>query len=485
MRMVETKLLELGGGLKFANQDIQIDHFGYRHAAPRQGQQVLNDIGRLLAGFLNRQNRWAHRVVLGQIHQQESRIAHQTGKHIVQIVGHPAGQQPDGFHLLGPAQPFLQLFAFGRGIDAQGNVAHDGHGLGFGNGDQPAFEMAAHLVDLQAVLENLDLLPAEGLFEPRHDDRCQRRREYFRNPPVEKLFRRQMKHIQGALGFQKSPLAVEPEHQIRYGVQQGPAPGFAFADLIFGAVPLLDFTLQGPFAVAHRGRHFLEPRSDVTEFNVAHGFETIVIIPAGDPIDAVFENRQRPAHGNPQQDAGCGQDDHQGSRQNQNDDVAPPDKLGGMGPRRKIEIHLPDGLVTMNNLGPAFDPLAGRLVLAGLKQHLPLGVGDADLIDHLVAKVPAADLGDLFVIVVPQGNRQHLRQILRIGVGQHLQFAGGGALLNAVDHRQQNTLEKHHQQHEADSQLLGYRAAAERPERATAGGLPGPVHDNRFPSTPC
>ena len=48
---------------------------------------------------------------------RQFRIADDSGKNVVKIMGDAAGQGADGFHFLGHAQPFFQCFSLGDVLD--------------------------------------------------------------------------------------------------------------------------------------------------------------------------------------------------------------------------------------------------------------------------------------------------------------------------------------------------------------------------------
>ena len=62
------------------------------------------------------------RINLGQRHL---RVAEDHAQHVVEVMGHAAGQPPDRFHLLGLEQLRLQFLPLLLGPLAFGNIAGD------------------------------------------------------------------------------------------------------------------------------------------------------------------------------------------------------------------------------------------------------------------------------------------------------------------------------------------------------------------------
>jgi hypothetical protein len=52
-------------------------------------------------------------MVFIEVEQQQLGVADDAGEDVVEIVGHPAGHQADGLHLLVTEQLFLESMAFG------------------------------------------------------------------------------------------------------------------------------------------------------------------------------------------------------------------------------------------------------------------------------------------------------------------------------------------------------------------------------------
>ena len=107
---------------------VEIHHFGYGNTSPGKGQQVLNDPGSPLAGFLNPQDGFSQGTAMGKVHQEQFRITDNAGQYIIEIMGHPTGKRPDGLHLLGPEKLSLQDFFLLFGLFPFRNVPP--HGVG-------------------------------------------------------------------------------------------------------------------------------------------------------------------------------------------------------------------------------------------------------------------------------------------------------------------------------------------------------------------
>lgn len=59
------------------------------------------------------------------IHQGQVNVPKDGGKHVVKIVGYPAGQKGEGFHLLGLLDLFLQDALSLIGLNTGGDIPHD------------------------------------------------------------------------------------------------------------------------------------------------------------------------------------------------------------------------------------------------------------------------------------------------------------------------------------------------------------------------
>ncbi len=101
-------------------RDAHVDQSRFDDLLPAERQELPGQRGRELAGAANLGEIFTNRVVVRQQVEPDLGMAENGRQQIVEIVGDPAGQLPDGLHFLGLRQLFLEL-------DPLGLVAHRDH----------------------------------------------------------------------------------------------------------------------------------------------------------------------------------------------------------------------------------------------------------------------------------------------------------------------------------------------------------------------
>ena len=87
--------------LQVLGDDLVYAHdFRLHHPPPGEGQQVLHDLRGLLAGTLDGDQRFPEGgVFLPAVEQQHVRVADEPAENVVQVVGDPAREHAERFHL--------------------------------------------------------------------------------------------------------------------------------------------------------------------------------------------------------------------------------------------------------------------------------------------------------------------------------------------------------------------------------------------------
>src|ERR1019366_1866902 len=131
-----------------ADQGVEIERAGAADLAPSEGEQLLGEGGRALAGAANFLNRRSLGIVCRKVVEEHVAVAVDDGQQVVEVVGNAAGEASDGLHFLRLQQLFLQAAAL-RGI-AQDSVY--GHRLAV-----LAHDVEVDLNDQQPAALDLDL----------------------------------------------------------------------------------------------------------------------------------------------------------------------------------------------------------------------------------------------------------------------------------------------------------------------------------------
>ena len=88
---------------------IQVQHHRIQHLLAAEGEELTRQVGRPQCRLLDDLGRCTLRIRGVQVIQEELRSTHDHHEEIVEVVGDPAGQVPDGFHLAGLGQLVLAL----------------------------------------------------------------------------------------------------------------------------------------------------------------------------------------------------------------------------------------------------------------------------------------------------------------------------------------------------------------------------------------
>ena len=263
------------------NNVVQVDNFCDRHPPSGQRQQILNDIGGTFTGILDGTDGFLQRAIFRQVHEDQLRIADQPRQDVVQVMGHAPGQHADGFHFLSPLKLVQQSFFFRRSGHPFRNISDHAQRQVVRYRYHPAFIVNGDLLDWKVVLEHPDPpgleCPGELLAEnpgnmARHnmldfssDALIGGCRQVFRFSPY----------------VDEPAVAIELEHDIGDGLEDGPGPGLTLAAFILRPFAFDHLFLQRLFAFADLVGHLAEPSGDVGQLIMVHLVEPIVMVSPG------------------------------------------------------------------------------------------------------------------------------------------------------------------------------------------------------------
>jgi hypothetical protein len=108
-------------GVHAADHVIQLEHYRLKKLPPAESQQLASKCGGAVGGILNFEDISPPGIVRRKIAQQELGLGADDRQHIVEVVGHTAGEAPYGFHFMGLPELLLQLLSLG---DVRGNPQH-------------------------------------------------------------------------------------------------------------------------------------------------------------------------------------------------------------------------------------------------------------------------------------------------------------------------------------------------------------------------
>ncbi len=97
---------------------VQVHRLRDRNTPAGHGQQILDDGGRPFTALQNTFRIFLRPASLRNLPQKQFGITHQNAQHIVQIMGHATGQNPQGFHLFCTLKTLLHVLAIGVVADA-------------------------------------------------------------------------------------------------------------------------------------------------------------------------------------------------------------------------------------------------------------------------------------------------------------------------------------------------------------------------------
>ncbi len=112
---------------------VQVEHLGGDGLLAGKGQQLPGEVGGALGGLADLLQVGMERLRRVHLLQGQLRVAEDHRQHVVEVVGHAAGQPAHRFHLLGLAQLRLQLLPLRLGPLALGDVPQKCH-------QSPAFD---------------------------------------------------------------------------------------------------------------------------------------------------------------------------------------------------------------------------------------------------------------------------------------------------------------------------------------------------------
>jgi hypothetical protein len=82
-----------------AHHDVQVEHPGLQHLLATEGQELARETGRALGRLDDFTDLARERVAARQAAGDHVPVPHDDAQY-VEVVRHPAGQAPDGLHLL-------------------------------------------------------------------------------------------------------------------------------------------------------------------------------------------------------------------------------------------------------------------------------------------------------------------------------------------------------------------------------------------------
>ncbi len=87
--------------LGIGHHAFQAQHLRFQHLLAAECEKLARERGGALAGGLDLHCEVPELAVLGQIEEHQLDVAGDHRQQVVEVVGHAAGEQPDGLHLLG------------------------------------------------------------------------------------------------------------------------------------------------------------------------------------------------------------------------------------------------------------------------------------------------------------------------------------------------------------------------------------------------
>ena len=104
---------------------VQVEHLGGDGLLAGKGQQLPGEVGGALGRLPDFLQVGVERLRRVHLLQRQLRVAEDHAQHVVEIVGHAAGQPAHGFHLLGLGQLRLQLLLLLLRPLALGDIMRD------------------------------------------------------------------------------------------------------------------------------------------------------------------------------------------------------------------------------------------------------------------------------------------------------------------------------------------------------------------------
>ena len=99
--------------LHFANEMIQIQHFGLENLAPAEDEQLARESGSAVRSFVNLLAAFVGSIGDAQAIKEQFAVALDDGEEIVEVVSHASGKAAQCFHFLGLAKLLFELVALG------------------------------------------------------------------------------------------------------------------------------------------------------------------------------------------------------------------------------------------------------------------------------------------------------------------------------------------------------------------------------------
>jgi hypothetical protein len=78
---------------------IQIQHGRLEHLLPAEGEELVRQVGRPLGGPRDVLDGRAHRMLRVEASENDVRPPHDDHEQVIEVVGHPAREMSDRFHL--------------------------------------------------------------------------------------------------------------------------------------------------------------------------------------------------------------------------------------------------------------------------------------------------------------------------------------------------------------------------------------------------
>ena len=95
--------------VELRHDDVQVEHLRLQHLPPAEGQQLLRERGRPLAGALDFKHLLDGGLVAGQRIVKQAAVADDGREQVVEVVSDAAGEPADGLHFLRLAKMLLAL----------------------------------------------------------------------------------------------------------------------------------------------------------------------------------------------------------------------------------------------------------------------------------------------------------------------------------------------------------------------------------------
>ena len=92
---------------------VEVQNFGFQNLLAAEGQELTGQRSGALPRFLDLQAFLVQGIVRRQALLENLAVADDHTQQIIEVMGDPAGELPNGFHFLRLAQLFLQRFLLG------------------------------------------------------------------------------------------------------------------------------------------------------------------------------------------------------------------------------------------------------------------------------------------------------------------------------------------------------------------------------------